>query len=36
MVITTTQIDSIKPEISFSAGSNPAQDISKVCGDEDL
>ena len=36
MVITTTQLHSIKPEISFSAGSNLAHSMSEIWHGEDL
>ena len=36
MVITTAQLHSTKPELSFCTGSNPAHDMSEIRDDEDL
>ena len=36
VVITTTQLHSTKPELSFCAGSNPARSVSEILDGEDL
>ena len=36
MFITTTQLHSTKPELRFSAASNPARSVSEICNGEDL
>ena len=35
VVITTVQIHSTKPELSFCAGSNPARGVSEICDGQD-
>ena len=36
VVITTAQLNSIKPELRFCAGSNPARGVSEIRDGEDL
>ena len=36
VVITTAQLHSTKPKLSFCAGSNPARDVSEIDNGEDL
>ena len=36
VVITTVQLHSVKPELRFYAGSNPARDMSEIRDSEDL
>ena len=36
VIVTTAQLHSSKPEHSFSAGSNPARDVSEIRDGEDL
>ena len=35
-IVTTAQLHSTKPELSFCAGSNPARGVSEICDSEDL
>ena len=36
VIITTAQLHSTKPELKFSAGSNPAHGVSEISDGEDL
>ena len=36
VVITTAQLNSTTPVLSFSAGSDPARGVSEICHGEDL